>query len=153
MKIGHLAKAIAHAKAIALAKWSVWVKNYECQKYVKNHSIRRLEFFCVKNCSKKHQIFEKWDDHENRPSCKGYSPCKMISLGQKLKCQPYAKKYSISTQERFCAKKTLEKSTKYSSSDTIFQNRPFFKGYSPCRGYCLRKMVCLGQKLEIPKTC
>ena len=26
-KIGHLAKAIAHAKAIAFAKWSVWVNN------------------------------------------------------------------------------------------------------------------------------
>ena len=27
LKIGHLAKAIAHAKAIAFAKGSVWVKN------------------------------------------------------------------------------------------------------------------------------
>ena len=27
LKIDHLAKAIAHAKAIALAKCSVWVKN------------------------------------------------------------------------------------------------------------------------------
>ena len=27
LKIGHLAKAIAHAKTIAFAKWSVWVKN------------------------------------------------------------------------------------------------------------------------------
>ena len=27
LKIGHLTKAIAHAKAIAFAKWSVWVKN------------------------------------------------------------------------------------------------------------------------------
>ena len=27
LKIGHLPKAIAHAKAIAFAKWSVWVKN------------------------------------------------------------------------------------------------------------------------------
>ena len=27
LKIGHLAKAIAHAKAIAFAKWSVWLKN------------------------------------------------------------------------------------------------------------------------------
>ena len=27
LKIGHLAKAIAHAKAIALAKCSDWVKN------------------------------------------------------------------------------------------------------------------------------
>ena len=27
LEIGHLAKAITHAKAIAFAKWSVWVKN------------------------------------------------------------------------------------------------------------------------------
>ena len=27
LKIGHLAKAIAQAKAMAFAKWSVWVKN------------------------------------------------------------------------------------------------------------------------------
>ena len=27
LKIGHLAKAVAHAKAIAFAKWSIWVKN------------------------------------------------------------------------------------------------------------------------------
>ena len=27
LKISHLAKAIAHVKAIAFAKWSVWVKN------------------------------------------------------------------------------------------------------------------------------
>ena len=27
LKIGHLAKAIAHTKAIAFAKWSVWVKS------------------------------------------------------------------------------------------------------------------------------
>ena len=27
LKIGHLAKVIAHAKTIAFAKWSVWAKN------------------------------------------------------------------------------------------------------------------------------
>ena len=27
LRIGHLAKAITHAKAIAFAKWSVWVKS------------------------------------------------------------------------------------------------------------------------------
>ena len=27
LKFGYLAKAIAHAKAIAFTKWSVWVKN------------------------------------------------------------------------------------------------------------------------------
>ena len=30
LKMGNLAKAIAHAKAIAFSKWSVWVKNYKC---------------------------------------------------------------------------------------------------------------------------
>ena len=29
LKISHLARAIAHAKAIDLAKWSVWVKTCE----------------------------------------------------------------------------------------------------------------------------
>ena len=32
LKIGHLAKAIAHAKAKAFAECSVWVKNYNGQK-------------------------------------------------------------------------------------------------------------------------
>ena len=27
LKIGHLAKALAHLKAIGFAKWSVWVTN------------------------------------------------------------------------------------------------------------------------------
>ena len=48
LKIGHLAKAIAHAKAIAFAKWSVWVKNKKCQKDAKNDSTRTLELFCAK---------------------------------------------------------------------------------------------------------
>ena len=76
LKISHLAKAIAHAKAIAFAHWSVWVKNSKFQKHPKNHSARTLDLLCAKDRSKKHQIFEKRDDFENRPSCKGYSPCK-----------------------------------------------------------------------------
>ena len=32
MKVGHLAKAIDHAKAITLAKWSVWVKKLKMPK-------------------------------------------------------------------------------------------------------------------------
>ena len=53
MKIGHLAKAIAHAKAIAFAKWSVWVKTLKCQKHSKNHFTRTLDVSCAKNRSKK----------------------------------------------------------------------------------------------------
>ena len=36
--------------------------------------------FVQKNGSKNHQILEKWDNFENRPSSKGYSPCKGYSL-------------------------------------------------------------------------
>ena len=79
LKIGHL------AKAIDFAKWSVWVKNSNGQKRAKNDSTSTLELFCAKNRCKKHQIFEKWDHFGNRPSCKGYRLCKMVSLGQNFK--------------------------------------------------------------------
>jgi len=36
-KVGHRAWAIAHAK------WSVWVKNYKCQKGAKNDHTTTLE--------------------------------------------------------------------------------------------------------------
>ena len=48
LKIGHLSKAIAHAKAIASAKWSVWVKNLKCQKDTENPSRRTLQLFRLK---------------------------------------------------------------------------------------------------------
>ena len=52
-KIGH------DAKAIAFAKWSVWVKNLKCQKGAKNDSTTTLEVLCVKNPSEKGLILEK----------------------------------------------------------------------------------------------
>ena len=58
LKIGHLAKAIAHAKAIAFGKLSVKVKSLKCQKQKKLFTTT-LELFCGKKRSKKHQIFEK----------------------------------------------------------------------------------------------
>ena len=58
LKIGHLAKALGHAKAIAFAKWSVWVKNENGQKHAKNGWARRVELFCAENRSTKHQILE-----------------------------------------------------------------------------------------------
>ena len=56
--------------------------------------------FCLKNRFKKHQIFEKWEHFENRPSCKGYSPCKIFALDQKLKFQktsqnPFYKSFTV----------------------------------------------------------
>ena len=81
LKIDHHAKPIAHAKS------SAWVKNENSKKDVKIHFTNHLELFGAKNCYKEHYIFEKWDHFKNRPSCKGYSPCKILTLGQKLKFQ------------------------------------------------------------------
>ena len=115
LKIGHLAKAIAHAKAIAFAKLSVWVKNQNCQQDAKTHSTRVLKLFCAKNRSKKRQIFEKWGDFENRPSwkgyspCKGYSLCKIVSLGQKLKMPKTCQNSFYKSIKVVLCKKPLEK--------------------------------------------
>ena len=48
LKISH------HAKAIAQAKSSIWVKNYNSKKHANIHSTNHLQLFCAKNCSKKH---------------------------------------------------------------------------------------------------
>ena len=53
LNISHHAKPIAHAKS------SLWVKNENSKKHVKIHASNHLELFCAKNRSKKHQIFEK----------------------------------------------------------------------------------------------
>ena len=61
------------------------------KKHAKNPSTRTLELFCAKKAlEKKNQIFDKSDNFKKRPSSKsystykGYSPSKMVSLGQKL---------------------------------------------------------------------
>ena len=43
LKIGHLAKAIAFERAIAFAKYSIWVKNLNWLKHVKMDSVVTLE--------------------------------------------------------------------------------------------------------------
>ena len=49
-KNGHNAKAIAHAK------WAVWVKNEICEKHAKNVCTNTLKLFYAKNGSKKQLI-------------------------------------------------------------------------------------------------
>ena len=46
LKIGHL------AKAIALAEWSVWVKNYKCQKHAKTFNKYSSVVLCKKRLEK-----------------------------------------------------------------------------------------------------
>ena len=62
-----------------------WVKNSNGKKPVQNDSTSTLDLFCAKNRWKKHQIFQKWDHFETRPSCKGYRLFKMVNLAQKFK--------------------------------------------------------------------
>ena len=94
----------------------------KCQKHAKNHTTITLELLCAKNCSKKQQIFEKWEHFENRSSCKGYSPCKgyslceMVNLGQKLKVQ-----------------KTAQKNRQIFEKFDNFENLSSCKCYSPCK--------------------
>ena len=81
-KIGH------NARAIAYAKYSVWVKKWNWLKHAKNVSTNTLELFYAKNGSKKELIFEKWQHFGNGqrwPQCEGYSPCEIFILGQKIK--------------------------------------------------------------------
>ena len=94
---------------------------------MKKHSTRTLELFCAENRSKKHQILEKGDDFESRPSCKGFSPCKgyslckMVSLGEKLKIPKTCEKAFHKNIRVVLCKKPLEKNTKYSKNETIMK--------------------------------
>ena len=54
LKISHLAKAIAHAKATySLCKMVSLGQKIKSQKHAKKHSTSTLELFCAKNRSKK----------------------------------------------------------------------------------------------------
>ena len=106
----------------------------------------------AKNASKKNLIFEKWKDNENGekwPLCKGYSLCKMVSLGQKLKlpkiCEKRLFKYNTVVVCKSASKKHLI-FEKWDDNENG-QKWPLCKGYGVC------KVVSLGQKLKWPKIC
>ena len=140
LKIGHRAKAIAHTKS------SLWVKNQNSKKKLHIHSTNNLELFCAKNRSEQHQIFEKWEHFEIPPSCKGYSPCKILTLGQKTKFQKKFQIHSTNNVELFCAKSRSKKHQIFEKWEH-FENRPSCNGYSPF------KILTLSQKLKFQKTC
>ena len=71
----------------------------------------------------------------------------MVSLGQKLKMPKCEKPFYKIIRVVLC-KKLLEKHKIFEKWDD-FENGA--KGESPCKGLC--KMVRLGQKLKMPKTC
>ena len=123
-----------------------------------NHSTRTLDLLCAKTRSKKHQIFQKWENFENRPSCMGNSPCEgsrffeMISLSEKLKV-PKTCKNPFYKNIRVVLCKKPHRKTQILEKCYNFEIQPSCKGYSPCMGYSLCKMVSLTQKLKKPKRC
>ena len=107
--------------------------------------------FCVRNQSRKEEIFEKWDDFEKRPSCKGYSPCKILILDQKLKFQktcgnPFYKSFTV-----VLCKKNLEK------RPNIREMRQFWKSAIMQRHYAWKiqnpmQNPYFGSKIKFPKN-
>ena len=116
-------------------------------------SILQIIYSCSlqKAAPKKHQI--KYLRNESilkisHHACKGYSPCKILTLAQKLKFKKISQNpfYTLFTVV-FC-KKPLKKNTKYSRNESILKiGRHACKGYSPC------KILTLAQKLKFKKTC
>ena len=66
--------------------------------------------------------------------------------------QKHAKNHSRRLLELFYAKNRLKKYPILEKSDN-FENRLSCKGYGPCKGSSLHKLVRLGQKIKVPKTC
>ena len=62
------------------------------KRQAKNVYLIILDFSVLKNPLRKHQIFEKSDDFENRPSSKRYSLCKNSQFGSKIKIQKNMRK-------------------------------------------------------------
>ena len=81
-------------------------------------------------------------------ACKGYSPCKILILAQKLKfqktCQnPFYKSFLV-----VLCKKNAPKNSKYSRNESIFKI-----GHIECKGYSPCKILTLAQKLKFQRTC
>ena len=109
--------------------------------------------FHAKSGSKKRLRFEKWEHFENGkkwPQCKGYSPCKILTLGQKIKITQNMPKTFLQTHSGCSMQKTAPKKQLIFEKWEHFENGqkwPQCKGYSPC------KILSLGQKIKLPKTC
>ena len=115
------------------------------QKHAINHSIRTFKLFCAKNRSKKHQIIEKWDKFENRPLCKGYSPCKrynlckMVSLRQKLKMPRTCEKPFYNNIKVVLCKKPFEKTPNIREMRQIFKIADLAKAIAHAKAIAFTK--------------
>ena len=78
-----------------------------------------------------------------------HSPCKILSLDQKIKLPKACKKRFYKHIKVVLCKKRLEKTANIRKMRAFLKLKkwPQRKGYSPCR------IHSLGQKVKLPKTC
>ena len=138
-----------HAKAIAYAKSSFWLKI----KIQKNMSTSILQI--IYSCSVQRTASRNTKYLRNESilkighhACKGHSPCKILTLAQKLKfqktCQnPFYKSFTV-----VMCKNPFQKTTKYSRNESVLKI-----GHHPCKGYSPCKILNLAQKLKFQKIC
>ena len=119
-----------------------------CKKRLKNH-IRVV--VCKKPLQKRPDIrktraFWKWPKFA---TSMGYSPCKMLSLGQNLKMRKRCEKRCYVHIGVVVCQKAGEKTPNSKKTRAFWKWPELVKrmGYSPC------KMVSLGQKFKMPERC
>ena len=112
-----------------------------------SQSILQIIYSCsVQKTARKNIKYSRNESiFENGPSCKGYSPCKILTLGQKLKfqktCQiPFYKSFRV-----VLCKKTARKNTKYSRTKTILKFGHYAK-LEPMQN------LHFGSNIKIPKN-
>ena len=109
-----------------------------------------LKIICICCLQKTAPLSTKCPTNEtilkNRQSWKGYSPCKILIFGQKLKFKKHLKSHATNHLLLFCAKNASKKHHILDKRHH-FKNRPLCKGYSPC------KILILSQNLKFQKTC
>ena len=81
-------------------------------------------------------------------ACKGYSPCKILTLAQKLNFIKNMTKPILQIIYSCSVQKTAPKNTKYARNESILKI-----GHHACKGYSPCKILTLAQKLKFQKTC
>ena len=144
LKIGHHAcKGYSPCKILTLAQKLKFQKNM-------SKSILQIIYSCsVQKSAPKNTKYSRNESilKIGHHACKGYSPCKILTLAQKLKfqktCQnPFYKSFTV-----VLCKKTAPKNTKYSRNESILK-----LGHHACKGYSPCKILTLAQKLKFQKT-
>ena len=112
-----------------------------------------MQLFYAKNRSQKQLNFEKWEHFENRqkwPPTKGYSLCKIPTLGQKLKMQKNMLKTFLQHIAVVVCKERLQKTPKILKNESILKIAK--NGHQPKAIDSLCKILTFGQKLKMQKN-